>query len=135
MVLEAVDFVYQCPIIRAALITFCPVIMKLVQFVALVAFGYVVVMVEALNAGNFILFRGGVVATVPVVAVDNEDIFGVQVITVQLPEPHFLFLQCFLHAAQLLLWVYNVNRPLLTALLLANSSQSGGNLRIRLNSF
>jgi hypothetical protein len=82
-------------------------------FVSLVALRDIVMVVI------FILAGGGVVAALPVVAVDDEHVLDVEVVGVELVTVLFvLVLEEALHRPDLSLGVDHVDGPLLTPLLL-----------------
>lgn len=76
---------------------------------------------DALRAWFFVSFGRGVIAALPFIAINKEDIFCVEVVIVKLIEHLLLILQNFLHRCQLFLRIDDKYWPFLTALLFTDS--------------
>jgi hypothetical protein len=96
LVFEAVNLADECTAFGATFVAFRSVVVQFAELVALIALRDVVVVCDALRSRDFIFLGGGVVAAIPVVAVYDEYVFGVEVIAEDLSQSFLILLQrCF----------------------------------------
>ena len=76
---------------------------------------------DALRAWFFVSLGGGVIAALPLIAINNEDIFCVEVVIVKIIDHLLIILKNILHSCQLFLWIDDKYWPFLTALLFTDS--------------
>lgn len=76
---------------------------------------------DALRTWLFVSFGRWVIAALPLIAINKEDIFCVEVVIVKLIDHLLLILQNFLHICHLFLRIDNEYWPFLTAFLLTDS--------------